>query len=56
MAKTTTNTTPESKYTIIRTDLFADQEALKTVLEDYKAGGLNVEDEIQKLIDLGYIK
>ena len=56
MPKTQEPQSTADQYTIIRTDLFADQEALAKVLSDYHAQGLNVEEEIQKLIDLGYIK
>jgi hypothetical protein len=48
--------TQETQYTILRTDLYEDQKALEAVLEDYKEKGLNVEEEVKKLISLGYIK
>jgi integrase len=50
MPKTQEPQSTADQYTIIRTDLFADQEALAKVLSDYHAQGLNVEEEIQKLI------
>lgn len=46
----------KTQYTTIRTDLFPTQEILESCLEDYKAKGLDVQEEIKKLIDLGYIK
>jgi hypothetical protein len=47
-------TTP--KYTILRSDLFADIKALEATLADYKEKGLDVQEEIKKLVNLGYIK
>lgn len=44
------------QYTIIRKDLFTDQESLNKLLEGYKKQNLDVEKEIAKLIKLGYIK
>lgn len=46
----------QPKYTIIRTDLWANLEALEATLKGYTDNGLNVEEEIKKLVDLGYIK
>lgn len=46
----------EDKFIIIRTDLFADQKALQETLADWKAKGLDLNQEIEKLINLGYIK
>jgi hypothetical protein len=46
----------QKKYTIIRKDLFSNQESLNTLLEKYKAQNLNIEKEVAKLIKLGYIK
>jgi hypothetical protein len=46
----------EDKFIIIRTDLFVDQEALQATLADWKAKGLDLKKEIEKMIKLGYIK
>lgn len=43
------------KYTILRKDLYPTEEALIKVFEQYKTDGLDVEEEIKKLIDLGDI-
>jgi len=46
----------QPKYTIIRTDLWASVEALELTLKGYADNGLNVQEEVLKLVDLGYIK
>lgn len=46
----------QPKYTIIRTDLWASIEALEATLKSYADNGLNVEEEVQKLVESGYIK
>jgi hypothetical protein len=48
--------TNKIQYKILRADLFPDQQALEACLADYKAKGLDVEKEIEKMINLGYIK
>lgn len=51
MSKTT-----EAKYIILRKDLFPSQEALEKQLKLCVDNGLNLEEEIRKLINSGYIE
>lgn len=45
-----------NKYIILRDDLFPSQEALEKQLKLCTDNGLSLREEIEKLIDLGYIK
>jgi hypothetical protein len=42
-------------YKILRKDLLANQGELEALLKQYEADGLNVDEEVAKLINLGYI-
>ena len=46
----------KAQYKIIRTDLFPTEADLEKLLDSYKQAGLDVKEEIKKLIALGYIK